>query len=155
MHNRQLHKTNRDLKEIMKLIEDIKVDGIKIQDRFKWMAKGIDVLNYFQCNVRERKKVVEIIDLKKKDDNTAIITKDFRVYTCYEFYKHLCIVGSKLIGVEMLREKTFNSILLNFNHKINLRLDAPFTTQELHNVAKVMARSKTLRLDGIVVEFYM
>jgi hypothetical protein len=31
----------------MKLIEDIKVDGIKIQDRFKWMAKGIDVLNYF------------------------------------------------------------------------------------------------------------
>lgn len=78
--------------------------------------------------MRERKKVVAIIDLKKRDDNTVITTKDFRVYTCYEFYKHLCIVGSKLIGVQMLREKTFNSILLNFNHKINLKLDAPLTT---------------------------
>jgi hypothetical protein len=112
----------------MKLIEDIKVEGIKIQDRYKWMTTGNWCLKLFFSAMRGWKKVVAIIYLKKRDDNTAIITKYFRVYTCYEFYKHLCIVGSKLIGVEMLRDKTFNSILLNFNHKINVRLDAPLIT---------------------------
>lgn len=60
----------------MKLIEDIKVKRIKVQDRIKWMAKWCSKL--FFSAMRERKKVVSIIDLKKRDDNTAITTKDFK-----------------------------------------------------------------------------
>jgi hypothetical protein len=61
----------------MKLIEGIKVKRIKVQDRIKWMAKGNWCSKLFFSAMRERKKVVAIIDLKKRDDNTAITTKDF------------------------------------------------------------------------------
>jgi hypothetical protein len=60
----------------MKLIENIKVQGIEVQDRIKWMAKGNWWFKLYFSAMRERKKVVVIIDLNKRDDNTTIITKD-------------------------------------------------------------------------------
>ncbi len=51
--------------------------SIKVQDRIKWMAKGNWCFKLFFSAMRERKKVISIIDLKKRDDNTTITTKDF------------------------------------------------------------------------------